>query len=153
LFSDGIQRWAAFFSPSGRAIAYSSLETGKLEIFVAKWDGHVPVGRPLLVSVGGGVLPRWSRDGKRLYYQTAQEKVMVVDITEQPELRVSTPSQAWDLGALRVARAETGALLDILPDGRMLAVQRSEVEGIPTRINVVLNFPDELKQRTSAAGK
>ncbi len=34
----------------------------------------------------------------------------------------------------------------------MVADQRSEPEGDSTRVNV-LNFPDELKQRMSSAGK
>ncbi|HXL15404.1 MAG TPA: hypothetical protein VN972_04900, partial [Methylomirabilota bacterium] len=153
LFRDDVIRGLPFFSPSGHAIAYVSLETGKPEVFACKWDGTAMVGRPLLVSAGGGMVPHWSGDGKHLYYQTAQEKVMEVNISEDPELRASAPSEVWDLSALRVARGDLGALMTILPDGRMLAVQRPEGEGNPTQINVVLNFPEELKARMRAAGK
>ena len=153
LFSDETPRYIASFSPTGRAIAYTSLETGRPEIFMCGWDGRGLVGRPLLVSVGGGLVPRWGPDGKRLYYQTAQEKVMAVDITEGPPLRASAPAEAWDLGALRIARSDLGALIDILPGDRLLAVQRAEGEGNPTRIDIVLNFPEELKARARTEGK
>jgi eukaryotic-like serine/threonine-protein kinase len=150
---DDTSQGPAYFSPSGHAIAYMSLDTGKFEILVSQWNGNAPVGRPLPVSIGGGVLPYWSRDGKRLYYQTQMEKVMAVDITEEPELRASAPSEVWDLGALRVAPGNLGTMMDLLPDGRLLAVQRGEDEGNPTRVNVVLNFPDILGQRMRAAGR
>jgi len=153
LFSDGIQRGTASFSPSGHVIAYASLETGKSEVFICKWDGKGLVGRPILASAGGGSVPHWSGDGKRLYYQTPQEKVMAVDITEGPQLRASAPAEVWDLSALRVATSPLGGVIDILPDGRLLAVQRAEGAGNPTRIEVVLNFAEELKARLRAAGK
>ncbi len=153
LFGDGIPRGLPYFSPSGRAIAYTSYETGKPEIFVSKWSEGAVVGRPLLVSVGGGTFAHWSGDGTRLYYQTPREKVMAVSITESPELRASAPSEVWDLGALRVARGDLGGIITILPDGRLLAVQRPEGEGNPTQVSVVLDFPEELKVRMRAAEK
>jgi hypothetical protein len=153
LFHDDVEQGVGAFSPSGHAIAYMSLETGKYEVFACKWDGKAPVGRPLLVSTGGGIVPRWSGDGKRLYYQTTQDKVMAVNFTEEPQLRASAPVEVWDLGALRVATSALGGLIDILPDGRLLAVQRGEGEGNPTRVEVVLNFAEELKARMRAAGK
>ncbi|HEY3156428.1 MAG TPA: hypothetical protein VGK76_07385, partial [Candidatus Eisenbacteria bacterium] len=152
LFSDGVQRGASAFSPSGHALAYVSLETGRFEVFVCKWDGKGPVGRPLLISAGGGSVPHWSGDGKRLYYQTTQEKVMAVDVTEEPQLRASAPVEVWDFAALRIATSALGGVIDILPDGRLLAVQRGEGEGNPTRVEVVLNFAEELKARMRAAG-
>ena len=153
LFDDQATRLIASFSPDGRLIAYLSEETGMVETFVCRWDSHAVVGRPIQVSVGGGGLAKWSRDGKRLYYETSQAKLMAVDIAEAPALRASTPVPAWDLDALRVANFRgIGHLFDFLPDGRMLAVQKAEGEGDPTQINIVLNFGEELKQRMRAAG-
>jgi serine/threonine-protein kinase len=154
VFHDGVQRGLGEFSRSGRSVAYMSLETGKFEVFVSRWDGKRPVGRPLLVSAGGGFVPHWSANGKRLYYQTTQEKMMAVDIVEEPQLRASAPAEVWDLAELRVARSTSlGAIISVLPDGRLLAVQKAEGEGNPTQVDVVLNFPEELKQRMRAAGK
>jgi serine/threonine-protein kinase len=152
LFNDKAHRSIPFFSPDGRLIAYRSEETGTIETFVCRWDGRSAVGTPLQVSVGGGGTARWSRDGKRLYYDTPQSKLMAVDIVEAPVLRASAPSVAWDLDALRVANFRgVGHLFDFLPDGRMLVVRRAEGEGEPTQINVVLNFGEELKERMRAA--
>jgi dipeptidyl aminopeptidase/acylaminoacyl peptidase len=53
------------FSPNGQYIAYASNESGRDEVYVqpfpftgAKWQ----------ISTGGGENPRWSRDGRELFY-------------------------------------------------------------------------------------
>jgi eukaryotic-like serine/threonine-protein kinase len=52
-------------SPDGRWIAYSSNETGRSEIYIRPFpDGPGKI----MVSVNGGVYPRWRRDGKQLYF-------------------------------------------------------------------------------------
>jgi serine/threonine-protein kinase len=153
VFADKAPRYLPNFSPDGRLVAYVSHETGSRETFVCRWDGQSVVGTPLQVSVGGGGPAKWSRDGTKLYYENSQAKLMAVDIAETPTLRSGTPSVAWDLDALRIARFRgVGYLFDFLPDGRMLAVQKAEGEGDPTQINVVLNFGEELKERMRAAG-
>jgi eukaryotic-like serine/threonine-protein kinase len=154
LFHDDAARSIPTFSPDGRMIAYRSEETGATETFVSLWDGKDVVGTPLQVSVAGGGTPKWARDGKRLYYENPQSKLMSVDIAATPTLHASAPAQAWDLDALRVANFQgIGHLIDLLPDGRLLAVQRGSGEGEPTQINVVLGFAEELKERMRAADR
>jgi serine/threonine-protein kinase len=151
LFGDKLLRAVPMFSPDGRLIAYRSDETGVVETDVCRWDGHALVGRPLQVSAGGGGTPKWGPGGK-LYYETAQAKMMVVDVVDTPVLRAGTPSAAWDLDALQVVNFRgVNRLCSILPDGRLLAVRRGQGEGDPTQINVVLNFTEELKERMRAA--
>ena len=56
---------AARFSPDGRYVAYLSDESGQDEIYVRPFPKG---GRKLTVSSNGGRQPRWSRDGKELFY-------------------------------------------------------------------------------------
>ncbi|HEY3155618.1 MAG TPA: protein kinase [Candidatus Eisenbacteria bacterium] len=151
LFHDDTNRWTATISPDGRLIAYASEEMGKPDIYVSRWDGKAPVGRSLLVSVGGGSAPRWGREGKQVYYLSPQNKLMAVQVAAVPELQASSPAEIWDLDALRIPA--DSSLFDILPDGRLLMVQRGEGEDELTRFDVVLNFFDEVKQKMRAAGK
>jgi Tol biopolymer transport system component len=145
---------AGAFSPDGRLVAYSSNEIGKDEVQVRAWRDGALSGAPLTVSGGdGGQAPRWGRDGKQVYY-SAQRKLMSVTVTEQPTLSASAPTVAWDLAALHVPpNGAGGALYDLLPDGRFVAVQAGEGEENPTHLSVVLNFATELKARMRAAGK
>jgi Tol biopolymer transport system component/tRNA A-37 threonylcarbamoyl transferase component Bud32 len=55
----------AQFSPDGRWVAYSSDESGTLEVYVAPFPW---TGAKWQVSNGGGVLPRWRRDGKQIFF-------------------------------------------------------------------------------------
>ena len=65
------------FSPDGRWVAYQSNETGRYEIYVRPFAGQ---GGPLPISTAGGVYPRWSRDGKELYFIAPDAKMMAVSI-------------------------------------------------------------------------
>ncbi len=73
------QRLRGSFSPDGRWMAYTSNETGRNEIYVQPFP---PSGLKWPVSPGGGVQPRWRRDGKELFYvagDAAEKSVMVAE--------------------------------------------------------------------------
>jgi Tol biopolymer transport system component len=53
------------FSPDGRWVAYQSFESGQWEIHVRPFPGP---GGQWPVSTSGGAYPRWSHDGKGLYF-------------------------------------------------------------------------------------
>ena len=89
-------------SPDGRWIAFVSDETVKLEVYVAAYGAGGTVGMPVMVSVGGGRWPRWSRDGKRLFYASRQSRVMSVALQTQPTLSASAPVPRWNLEQLRI---------------------------------------------------
>jgi eukaryotic-like serine/threonine-protein kinase len=57
------------FSPNGRWVAYRSMESGRIEIYVQGFtlDSSRARGK-WQVSVAGGELPRWRRDGKELFF-------------------------------------------------------------------------------------
>jgi serine/threonine protein kinase/Tol biopolymer transport system component len=72
-----------FFSPDGRYIAYTSDESGRLEIYVQAF----PVtGRKWKLSEDGGELPLWSREGDRIYYWNEQ-RLMSVTVELDPEFK------------------------------------------------------------------
>ena len=58
------------FSPNGRWVAYRSMESGRPEVYLQGFslDSSQARGK-WQVSVTGGEIPRWRRDGKELYYE------------------------------------------------------------------------------------
>jgi hypothetical protein len=76
------------FSPDGRWIVYSSDESGAREIYVRSFSGPA---RQYRVSWGGGRLPQWSPDGKRMYYLTPSEKLMEVSVRLGASFRAGPP--------------------------------------------------------------
>lgn len=74
---------------------------------------------------------------------------MSVTIETIPELKASTPALAYDLRNLRVNLSQW----DILPDGRLLAIQRGEQEDDIREFNLVLNWMTEFRERMGKVGK
>ena len=77
--SDGSGTWAPLvqtpanerspaISPDGRWLAYDSDESGRFEVYVQRFPELL--GRQQ-VSVDGAYRPRWSEDGRELFYQLA----------------------------------------------------------------------------------
>jgi len=66
------------FSPDGRWLAYSSNESGNPEVYVRPFPGP---GGKWQISVGGGLFPKWSRNGRELFYRTIDSKIMMAAYT------------------------------------------------------------------------
>src|SRR5262249_21791274 len=64
------------FAPDGRWVAYNSMESGRWEVYVARFPNMKPVTR---VSDGGGCQPIWRRDGNELFYLSLDGKLMSVE--------------------------------------------------------------------------
>jgi Tol biopolymer transport system component len=136
----------ARFSPDGQLVAFVSDESGKGEVYVAAYANGA-LGPAIMVSNGGGARPAWAGDGRRLFYCNDANKLMSVTVTAKPVLSASAPVVAQNLKKLRVNQFEW----DILPDGRLLAIQRGEGEDDITQFDVVLNWLSDLP-KTGAAG-
>ena len=134
-------------SPDGRYIAYASSESGQQEIYIRPFP-DVDEGK-WQVSTAGGNSPLWSPDGKELFYLTEENAVMVVAVEAQPSLILGTPEELFR--GLFVGGVGAGHAWDIHPDGdRFLMIKAPgsdvSVEG-PRKMNIVLNWDVELKQR------
>ena len=131
------------FSPSGNWIAYTSDESGRDEVYVQAYPGP---GQKVKISANGGNQPRWSLDGKELYYLNKGQMMVVV---------VDQSVRGADLAAGKARLLFEGlwysgsavANYDVTPEGsRFLMMQATEAD-IPTEINVILNWFDELSEK------
>lgn len=65
------------FSPDGRWVAYHSNESGRFEIYVVPFpDGS----GKWQISTGGGIAPRWRRDGRELFFVGPDGRMMAATI-------------------------------------------------------------------------
>jgi serine/threonine-protein kinase len=141
---DGLQRHPAF-SPDGHWVAYSSNETGRVEVYVRPFPGP---GGITHISTEGGYEPLWSRDGKELFYRSG-ERMMVVTIEviaaeSGPELKAGLPQELFK-GQFRGDATSAGLLYDLDSDGRFIMIQEDE-ESPAAEIHVVLNWFEELRR-------
>jgi Tol biopolymer transport system component len=67
------------FSPDGRWLAYTSMESGEAQIYV---QSHPPGRGKWQVSRDGGRMARWRRDGKELVFASAQGQFYSAEVRE-----------------------------------------------------------------------
>jgi eukaryotic-like serine/threonine-protein kinase len=82
----------ARFSPDGKWMAYQSEESGRNEVYIQS----VPVGGgKFQVSMGGGILPVWRRDGKELFYLSNQKMISVPVRINGATIEPGTPKELF----------------------------------------------------------
>ncbi len=125
------------FSPDGRWVAFVSDESGRLEIYVVPFPGP---GGKWQVSTGGGTAPRWSTDGRELFYASPDHDLVTVEVKSGSEFQVSSPKLLFSLSSITAQTA-----FEVSADGRRF------LQGIPrdttgSPVTLVLNWTAELKK-------
>jgi Tol biopolymer transport system component len=124
------------FSPDGHFVAYETNESGRFEIVVQPFP--VPSGK-WQVSTGGGIQPRWSTNGKELYFISPEGKLMAASVSASASsFAAGTPA------ALFTASPATGLGVNkqeyaVSRDGRFLINQQVE-SSITSPITLILNW-------------
>jgi serine/threonine-protein kinase len=134
------------FSPDGRWIAYRSDESGAPEIYVRPFPGGQ--GGKWQISTGGGLQGVWSNNGRELFYETADNRIMVVDYTVNGDSFLPGKPRLWSETQLFYSRSSNLALA---PDGKRFAVFPMPETAGPNKgsvhVTFLLNFLDELRRK------
>jgi hypothetical protein len=93
LLDAGYKRDEPHFSPDGQWVAYSSNESGALEVYVASFPAF---GQKQQVSLGGGGVPWWRSDGTELFYMSREGKLMSVPVKAGPTVEFGTPTMLFE---------------------------------------------------------
>jgi len=133
----------AVFSPDGKWVAFRSDESGRPEVYVASFP--TPAGkRP--VSIGGGRFPRWSRDGRELFFEDRSGRQLL-------SVAVSSRRDGFTLGPPRrlFGYFNDGGRKhwDVSPDGQRFLVEVEDVENAPSAISpitLVVNWAAGLRK-------
>ena len=126
-------------SPDGRFVAYQSDESGRSEVYVRPFpegDGKWPVSR------SGGQNPRWSRDGKELFYVEGTT-LMAVVVETTPGFSAGEASRLFSGLSLQRGNYQN---YDVSPDGQRFVTVES-VENVTSAIHVVQNWFEEFRGR------
>ena len=144
-FNESVPR----FSPDGHWLAYISDESGRFEVYVQPYPGP---GGKWQISTEGGTEPVWNPNGRELFYRNGN-KMMAVDTATKPSFVADKPRMLFE--GQYVPTPATSPNYDVTPDGqRFLMIKPSEpAQGVPTQINVVLNWFEELKQKVPVGKK
>ena len=100
-------------------------------------------------ALGGGVAPRWRRDGKELYYISADSKMMAVEVSTTPVFTASVPKILFQLPIRDGAPATNRIGYGVTADGKKFLIN-TEMTGAAAPpivpITVILNWPALLKK-------
>jgi eukaryotic-like serine/threonine-protein kinase len=129
------------FSPDGHWVAYTSNESGQSEIYVIPFPPAPNQGR-WVVSRGGGVMPRWRRDGKELFFISPDWKMMAVDVSTNPTFQSGTPQALFDTEMVDTGIRTGPMSWDIAPDGKRFLIISENSAGASS-LNVILNWRPE----------
>jgi len=125
------------FSPDGRWLAYSSDESGSTEVYVRAFPG--PGGRSR-VSQSGGDFPRWSHDGRRIFFMKNDDIVSVPVIPPTGDHPMT-----FSVGGEERAITRPGLIsFDVSPVGDMIVVAQQVNRSTWNRIGVVVNWKSDV---------
>jgi Tol biopolymer transport system component len=133
------------FSPDGRWVAYRSDESGRPEIWVRPYPGPGPAH---VVSNDTGSSPRWSRDGREIFF-LSQGRLMSAAVRTGGAFSAESPRELFripeDIDS--VAR-----FYDVTKDGkRFVMVRKDPFELRPLELVMVPNWTQELEARMAGS--
>jgi Tol biopolymer transport system component len=138
------------FSPDDRWVAYTSNESGRMEIYVRPSGTNASTAATAAgqrqVSTAGGIHPAWRRDGKELYYLNPAGAMMAAPITvngstlEPGAPIVLFPTRIFGGGV----DVQQGRQYDVAPDGRFLV--NTVLEAATAPITLLQNWDPAAKR-------
>jgi serine/threonine-protein kinase len=136
------------FSPDGRWIAYRSNQSGSFEIYVRPYPTGSG-GRWWQISNSGGLYAFWANNGRELFYERADNRIMVVDYSVNGASFVPGKPRLWSDKQLFFTGTSH---LDLAPDGKRfvaLTMPETPMSGDKSTVHVTVleNFFDEVRRR------
>jgi len=126
-------------SPDGRWLLYQGSQTGTLEVYVRPFPNTTQA--LYQVSTGGGTSPKWSRDGREIFYENASTELMRVAVTPGSTFAFTDPRVLFSLRGV--------ADWDVMPNGQRFVVIRERATQQRSKLVVVENFADELRRKVA----
>jgi serine/threonine-protein kinase len=130
------------FSRDGRWIAYMSNRSGRAEIYVRPFPGP---GGEWQVSIEGGMHARWSRNGRELFFEAPDRRIMVAEYT----IRGTTFAVVGRPRVWAGTRPDGPTGMDLAPAGNRVAILVGSTQRRDGNLHAIflLNFFDELRRK------
>ncbi len=135
-------------SPDSHWMAFTSDRSGRREVYVRPFP---PSEGEWTISLAGGQAPRWSGDGKELFFETADGKMTAVPVNRaasgaKPFFEPGTPVALFDAHWAR-AGVDTLFQYDVTADGkRFLIATSGPGAASATPLTVVTNWAAGLRK-------
>ena len=134
-------------SPDSRWMAFASDRSGRREVYVRPFP---PADGEWTISIDGGEQPRWRGDGKELFFEAADGKIMAVSVKAatgtKPSFEAGTPVALFDA---HMATSANNVLIeyDVTADGKRFLIATTGASGAASPpLTVVTNWTAGLKK-------
>lgn len=139
-------------SPDGRWLAYVEVNGTSPNIFVSPLPA--PDQSRIQISAAGGTQPRWSPDGRELFYLGLDGLLMRAEVTLGDAFNAGRPERVLDRTYFYGLGMSQGGTYDVSPDGRrFLMVKDGTSDDQQARIIVVRHWAEELKRLVPVPGR
>jgi eukaryotic-like serine/threonine-protein kinase len=128
----------AHFSPDGKWVAYTSDESGRIEVYVVPYPGP---GGKRQISTGGGNRPLWRSDGKEIFYQQTGDLMAAEIAVRNGSFEVGKVQKLF--GGIGSSR---GYLYAPAAGGQKFIVSQQGAEKTSQPYTLVHNWPALLKK-------
>jgi serine/threonine-protein kinase len=141
--------WNAELSPDGHWMTYVLNDSGD-EV----WVQAFPAGERHRISTGTG--PAWARSGRELFFLSGSAgrpyALMAVDFTPGTVFKIGVPHKLFEANFRPTIPQRS---YDVAPDGQHFIMTRREEfpDASVSKLNVVLNWAEELKKRAPQSGR
>ena len=129
-----------YFSPNGRYVAFVSDESGRDEVYV---QAMPPATFRTKISINGGILPQWRKDGKELFFVSAgnDSTMMAVDVNTGTTFSAGIPQPLFKTGG--GPNLTNGYV--VRADGQRFLMPGRDTQAETWPITVVMNWWAELE--------
>ena len=135
---------APALSPDGRWLAYLSTETGRGEIYLKPFPDVNRSKR--LVSSDGGVEPRWSRDGRELFFRSEANELVAMSVGARGDsLTLGQPRVLFSMKEFLPPNIYQ-ATYDVAPDASHFFMGRRLDTTAGEQLIIVENFVQHLRE-------
>jgi serine/threonine protein kinase len=128
------------FSPDGKWVAFTSDESGRYEIYIRPFPSGPGKWR---ISLNGGVLPRWSRDGKELFFVSTEGRLfssgIATTLGSSASVTPQIPQVLFDAN-IRVGAGFNNFPFAVSADGKRFLVRHAPIDLAEPPLIVVLNW-------------
>jgi serine/threonine protein kinase/WD40 repeat protein len=130
------------FSPDGKWVAYASNESGIWEVYVSpfpdansKWQ----------ISRGGGEEPRWSSDGKELFYLSGDKKLMAAEVKTGSSFEARDPVVLFQTRSRQRISSQDMFSYSVSRDGNRFLINTIVDEPNAAPFSITLNWAADLE--------
>jgi eukaryotic-like serine/threonine-protein kinase len=130
------------FSPDGHFIAYYSDDSGPYEVYVQPFPA---TGAKWQISSGGGMHPRWRRDGKELFFMAPNKNLMAVDVNlGKGTFEAGVPKALFQTRSIGYSGPRN--TYECSADGQRFLINSLQSDAVSIPVSVIVNWTAELKR-------